>query len=476
MFKVGRKGIINFLEAIIVIGILFVAFAVLFPGFSLKSRWSDATTILTSRDMILTMDRLNTIYTNSFDSNALQNFIDTSIPVNRSSLVAWAEIEGALKSSIVVACNCSDQQIQNLTYWMSGMKINGRSVNIVFTKSTLDNIIPSDVLLIWGNTNLDSYLANFLNYLKNNKGIVEINDFTSDSQTAEGGVQQLIFGLAYSGGKTFSDRSYADHFSRKPNNSSDILYEPYKYFFHVPAPLKIAEFAFSIPVENGMQQPACSVNIGRGNFTFNDTSYNFWICNSTTAYFDTDNNASADTAIRTGGQFRISGYNFTLQYIDPFAQIGVSFGTNYQFQDFLIVWPSLQACPTGNGWSQYYSNQVDTLNGDPYRVILNASFVSGQLTDLPVVITNGTIGRTAWIADFSNNPNFKNNCLTFGTVGDDKKLLLTSLLLWTSNKQQLPTTPISIKNGFITKYVNVQNLDTYEVYDFNLGLGSPFGS
>jgi hypothetical protein len=473
---VGKKGIINFLEAIIVIGILFVAFAVLFPGFSLKSRWSDASIILTSRDIILTMDRLNTIYTNSFDPNALQNFIDISIPVNRSSLVAWAEVGGALKNSIVVACNCSDQQIQNLTYWMSGMKINGRTVDIVFTKSNLDNIIPSDVLLIWGNTNLDSYLANFLDYLKSNKGIVEINDFTSDSQTPTGGVQQLIFGLTYSVNRIFSDRSYADHFSRKPNNSTDILYEPYKYFFHIPVPLKIAKFNDSIPVANGMQQPTCSASIGLGNFTFNDTSYTFWICNSTTVYFDTLNNASADTAIRTGGQFRISGYNFTLQYIDSFAQIGVSFGTNYQFQDFLIVWPSLQACPSGNGWSQYYSDQVDTLNGDPYRVILNASFVSGQLVDLPVIITNNTLGRAAWITDFSNDPNFKNNCLTFGTVGDDKKLLLASLILWASNKQQVAISPVSIKNGFLTKYVNVQNSDTYEVYDFNLGLGSPFGS
>jgi hypothetical protein len=216
--------------------------------------------------------------------------------------------------------------------------------------------------------------------------------------------------------------------------------------------------------------------LGHGNFTFNDTGYGFWICNSTTVYFDTDNNASADTAVKAGEKFKISGYNFTLQYIDIFAQIGVSFGSNYQFQDFLIVWPSLQGCPSGNGWSQYYTNQLMTVDDNPDRIILSASFLSGQFIDLPVVITNNTGGRTAWIADFTNDPNFKNNCLSFSTVGDDKKLLLASLLLWTSNKELFSTSLITIKNGFLTKYVNVQNSDTYEVYEFSLGLGSPFSS
>jgi hypothetical protein len=479
LFKAGRKGIINFIEVIIVIGVLFVAFAVFFPGFSFRNRWSDASMILTSRDLILTMERLNIIYQNSFDAVALQDFIDASIQVNRSSLIAWAEIEGTVKNSIVVACNCSDNQIQNLAYWMSGMKINGRNVNIFFTKSTLENIIPSDVLLIWGNTNLDVLPVNasLYNYLKTGGGIVEINDFTNYNQTPAGGVQQLIFGMNYDGGKTFNDRTYADYFSRKPNNSTDILYVPYKYFFHIPAPLKIYEFINSstIPVENGLTR-SCNTMLGHGNFTFNDTGYGFWICNSTTVYFDTDNNASADTAVKAGEKFKISGYNFTLQYIDIFAQIGVSFGSNYQFQDFLIVWPSLQGCPSGNGWSQYYTNQLMTVDDNPDRIILSASFLSGQFIDLPVVITNNTGGRTAWIADFTNDPDFKNNCLSFSTVGDDKKLLLASLLLWTSNKELFSTSLITIKNGFLTKYVNVQNSDTYEVYEFSLGLGSPFGS
>lgn len=472
----GRKGIINFIEAIVVIVALFIAFAVLFPDISFKNRWSDATTILSSRDLILTMDRLNMIYTNSFDANSLQSFLDSAIPVNRSSLLAWVVIEGTVKSSIVVACNCSNPQIQNLNYWMSGLKMNGRYINITFIPSTLDNIVPSDALLIWNNVKLDSYLANFLNYLRNGGGIVEINDFDI-SQT--GTVQKQIFGLIYAGGKSFNNQAYADHFSHKPNNSTDIMYEPYKYFFHIPVPLKASETVSSFPLEAGMQQPVCNSLKGHGKFIFNDTAYDFWMCNSTTVYFDTDHNASADTAVRTGVGFKIFGYNFTLQYIDivnsiPY-QIGVSFGYDYQFQDFLMNASSAPGvCPSGSGWNPYYYDQLNTVDYSPEKIIFNASFRSGQFIDLPTIITNNTGGRAAWIADFTNDLN--STCKGIAAVGDDEKLLLASLLLWGAGKETFSPSPVTVKNGFITKYVNVQNLDTYEVYNFNFGLGSPFGS
>jgi hypothetical protein len=477
---VGKKGIINFIEAIFVIVAIFIAFAVLFPGFNFKNTWSDATIILTARDSILTMDRLNVLYQNSFNSNLLQNFIQNTLPANRTNLVAVSGVDGTVKDTITVVCNCSDQQIQNLTYWMSGMSINGRPANIIFFKTNLENINPvnvggtnviPDVLLIWGNTNLDSHLASLLNYLKTGGGIIEINDLTSISQT--GTVQQQIFGLTYSGGKNFNDRAYADHFSRKPVNSNDIIYGPYKFFYHIPYPVKTYESVTSFLVEAGIPTPNCNSKIGHGNFTLNDTYYNFWICNPTTVYFDTNNNASADVSLNVGSNFKIMGYNFTLQYVNYPSQIGVSFRPDYQFSDFLIAWTSPgQACPQGNAWGQYYTDLLTTIDNNPARIIVNASFTKSQLLDLPVVIINNTGGRTAWIADFTNDPNIKNNCLTFSQASDDEKLLLASLIFWASNKQQSS----NAQTGIMVPYVNVQNLDTYDVYVFNLGLRSAFGS
>ena len=466
----GKKGIINFIEAIFVIIAIFIAFAVLFPGFSFKSKWSDATTILTARDSILTMDRLNILYQNSFSTNLLQNFIEQALPANRTNLVALSGVDGTVKGITTVACNCSDQQIQNLEYWMSGMTINGRPANIIFSKTTLENIIPSDALLIWGNTNLDSHLASLLNYLKTGGGIIEINDFTSSSQTPPGGVQQTIFGISYIT-KNIHSRASSDHFSRKPSNSSDIIYGAYKYFFHVPAPVKTFEPVNSIPVESGMTQPSCIFPAAHGNFTLNNTAYNFWICNSNAVYFDTGNNQLADTAINVGSNFKIAGYDFTLQYINNPSLIGISFGTNYQFQDFLIgTYSQGQSCPQGNAWGQYYTNQLNTVENTPYRIILNASFDQKNL-DLPVIIANNTGGRTIWIADFTNDIN--ENCNGYMQIGDDQKLLLASLIFWASNKQK---SSVNIQQGVMISYVNVQNLDTYDVYAFNLGLRSAFGS
>jgi hypothetical protein len=483
LFKLGRKGIINFIEAITVIVVIFIAFAVFFPGLSFKSKWPDAATILAARDSILTMDRLGILYQNSFDSSSLQNFIQTALLATRTNLIAVSEADGTIKTITSVVCNCSDEQIQNLNYWMSGMTINGRPANIIFFKTNLENInlvnvggtnVMPDVLLIWGNTNLDSsaITASLLNYLKTGGGIIEINDFTSSSQTQPGGVQQTIFGITLSStDKNIHSRAFEDHFSRKPADSSDIIYGAYKYFFHIPAPVKTyEEVVSSFPVE-GLSQSGCTFPAPHGNFTLNNTAYNFWICNSNTVYFDTDNSQAADTIVTPGGNFNILGYNLTLRYINNPSSIGISFGTNYQFQDFLLSTTSPGgSCPNGNAWGQSYTNQIDTVENSPYRIILNASFQQKNL-DLPVVIGNDTGGRTVWMSDFTNVLN--DNCNGYMQIGDDQKLLLASLIFWSSNKN--PSSSLS-QTGIMIPYVNVQNSDMYDAYVFNLGLKSAFGS
>lgn len=237
-------------------------------------------------------------------------------------------------------------------------------------------------------------------------------------------------------------------------------------------PVKTFEPVNSIPVENGLSQSACVFPAAHGNFTLNTSFYNFWICNSSTVYFDISNNQVADTAVNIGGNFQIYGYNFTLQYINNPNQIGISFGTNFQFSDFLLSTRIAgNSCPSGNHWGQLYTNQIDTTEGTPYRILLNASFQQGDVF-LPIVIANNTGGRTAWMADFSNviNPTCDGYIQNM-QAGDDEKLLLASLIFWTSNKQSS-----NLPSGEAVPYVNVQNLDTYDVYVFNLGLKSAFGS
>jgi len=473
MFNLGKKGIVNFIEAIFVIIVIFTAFAVLFPGLSFKSKWSDALTILSARDVLLAMDRSNVLYSNSFDSNAFQNFIDTTIPTNQSGLIAWFETDGAIKSTVTVACNCTSDQITKLNYWMSGLQFNGRSVNIIFVPTSLDNINPAaDVLFIWQNVNLDPYLSNLKNYISSGGGIVEMNDFSSLSDT--GLVQQQIFGLTFSGNKNFNQQSYGDHFTRKPNNSVDMIYNPYKYFFHIPIALKTFESNYTFPVEKSMTPPVCST-VYHGNFTLNDSVFNFWMCNSTTVYFDTDLNSSADTALQAGQSFssRMNPNNFTLTYVNYPSEIGVLFGSNYLFKDFVAAWT-----PPGNGqgcaWGHLYTDQIIPIDNNAGRILINASFSSNP--DLPVVILNGTAGRVAWIADFSYTPSFTNGCGNLAAIGDDNKLLLASLLMAASNKQQFQTSTANIQHGFLIPYIHVHNSDMYEVYQFDLGLKSPFST
>jgi len=303
-----------------------------------------------------------------------------------------------------------------------------------------------------------------------------MNDFSDLNQT--GIVQNQIFGLNYSKVVSVKSRADSDRFARTPSNTADILYGLYKYFFHVSVPLKSYNASGSFSVEKNMAQPICST-VYQGNFTANDTLYNFWICNSTVVFFDTDLNLSADKGLIVGQSFNSSNVstNLTVRYINYPSQVSLSVGPNYEFKDFLITWTAPgqgQGCPQGNAWGQYYNDQVTPVDGNMGRIALVAHF-SQDAVDLPVVILNGTFGRTAWIADFTNNPNFKTGCDSVAPAGDDNKLLLASLLMWASSKR-IPTSSSETQHGFLIPYINVQNSDMYEVYQFNLGLKSPFSS
>jgi len=430
-----------------VVMILFVAFSIFFPGFSYKTRWSDAYVVLLGRDTILTIDRLGKLYNYSFNANNLQKYLDSALPTNKTNLIAWSEVDGAIKGTLTIACNCSAEQKNTLSEWFYKMKFNGREIQVYIPLSNLDKISqPSDVLLIWGYKNLTPYAQNIKNFLAGENGVVEIMDFTDVNQINNDKTQNETFGL--NGNSIAGSQQASDSFVRKPTSTSDIIYSTYKFFYHIPIPVKtIPNITSSIPSDVAVSNCA---NFTQGNITFNKTSYEFWDCN-TSVYFDTNANNRADIQVMPGQNFNLSynspAYNFTLSYIDGFNKIGVSFHYPFVFNDF------------GGLSTVDVEPRVDGSQDNQYKTILKSS-PGGY----PVVILNRTnIGRTAWVADFSGS-----------NYGDDEKQLLTSLILWASNKRSIGMLSPNIKTGFLTSYLNTANQDMFEVYKFNLGLGYPF--
>ncbi len=428
--KTKMKGIISVVELVIVALVLFTAFGILFPGTSYTNRWQEAEMVLKSRDLLIALDKTGDMYKKSFSSEEVSEFIASVFP--ERSLFSWIEADGAVKGRIVVACDCTDAQINDLVKWVGNTKINGRTIALDFVPLKDFNSIPnSDVMLVFGYRDLSAYKQNLKDYLGKGNGIVEIADL--DLPTKIDSVQSEIFGLKWV--ETAPDTFDTAKFSRKPTDSKDVIYFPYKHFYHAPLRL-IGDFS-------NEQIPGCTADpIFKGKLTVKQASYAFWICSQSTVWFDNDADGDRDVLVAIGNEVTLGGSKFFLSYID-YNTIGLSFRPDYTFQDFL-----------GPG-IVFHIEPTDT----PDRTVINSE--SGT-TKFPAVIVNTATGRTAWIADFTDS-----------TVGDDERLLLASLLHWSSNKKTQAITG-NIKFGYSTSYLNVNNTDVFEVYRLDLGLGFPF--
>lgn len=445
------KGQITIVELIFVLVALLIAFGIFFPRLTYENRWKEAYLMINSRDLILTMDRMNKLYEYSFDKNSLSIFIDSIIPTNRTNLVAWSEIEGTIFDRMIVACNCTINQINEMNFWFDGLKINGRNVKILFIQSPLETIPEeTNVLLIRGYKPLGSSQP-FNNYIARGVGIVEMMDFKQERDVNGDNTQKEIFGLIW----VDIDNMAADYmvFRNKPSDSSSINYVPYKYFYHIPFPLNGSSYESILGCD--YQSSA------KGKLTLGATNYSFWICSGSSVWFDTDANGAKDTLVNLEGNVTIGGYSFALKYINDNQSIALSFRPEYTFPDILssILVPG-DPNPQGWAWGTKRIADIEPIDNNMERVLIKA--VKAQ-NEYPAVILNAS-SRVVWLPDFARE----------GQASDDGKMLLLSLLLWASKKQSTSILYTPLKSGYSSSYINVMNQDMFEVYRFNLGLAYPY--
>ncbi len=449
-----QKAFVAILEMIVVIITLIVANSVLFPGFSYQNRWEDAFISLKGRDLTLALDRTGNLFNHSFNETNLRNFLDRTAPTNATNLIHWSGTGGALKPVVTVACDCSEGQKNALISWIGRIKVNGRYIDFDIVSSKLSPIFPqSDVLLIWGDKNLNPFKENLEDYAKAGKGIVEIMDLTGGLDDA----QKDIFGIKECDSNispTCGGGATENSFEPKHQGATNQTYTTYKYFHHLPMPVLAPDVAASFKMKADLD-PCISVDISKGAFRVRDADFNFWICNEITevsAYFDTGGNPDeADVKVLPNQKFAIDGQEFLLSYMDAGgAKVGIAF-LDYKFKNFL------------DGATKLYPAGEDE-NKAKFRILLSRGTYAGSDKPIPAAIVNGIASRVAWVADFTKD---------LKKVGDDHKLLLASLLLWGSEKKHISGLS-NLRLGHLTSYINVANDDMYEVYRFDLGLGFPF--
>jgi hypothetical protein len=319
--------------------------------------------------------------------------------------------------------------------------------------------VESDVLFIWGYKSLDPFYNELLSYIQKGNGIIEMMDFTepnASERVNDDRVQTQIFGLRYA--RTLrEDRAENVTFARKPLNVTDLVYYPYKHFYHVPILLRAFTNVSEIEDCEFEWQP-------KGNFTLNQTNFTYWICSPTTVWFDRDGDGVEDILVEEKQSFQLQNFNLTLSYVEQ-VKIALKFNEVHWFSDFVSsIFPPGEPLPPGRAFGIYRIFSVEPGDGNERRILLYG-ITARRRENVSVAILNGTeLSRVAWIVDLSKNNR---------TIQTDEKLLLASLILWASNKRSI-TIFGELKLGFLTSYVNVVNRDMFEVYEFGLGIGYPY--
>ncbi len=440
------KGQISIIEAIISAIALFIAFNMMITTGEYQTKWKESLNSLQGIDILITADRSGKLHDYPFSTAFQTDFLNKILAIKDA--VVKNEVQGTVKSTVYVACDCTPDQgtyIQNI---LNDVKFNTRQVTGVVCSTTLPAInncgsgkTYPDALVIWGYKDLVSYTGVLTNFAQEGNGIIEIADL--DSAQASNTAQQTIFGI-----KWISEGNFLAEPIQilKPRNSSIVTYQSYKWFYHSPYLLRGTE-SEDVPVEG---VPLCGTSGMRNDFKFQDANHRFWICGTTSVYWDTSDNNVADLVVTPRNTFSIGNSNFFLNYIDTTDKIRVSFKPDYTLNDFLSA---------GN-------SKIFPSNDDKNRVLLAAGYWDAQ-KERPVstLISNRFENAlVAWLPDFGRNSGLPN-------TGDDHKQLLSSLIFSVANKQTKETFQ---QIGEITSYINVNNTDILEIYKIDLSIGKPF--
>ena len=420
------KGIVSVLELITASVILFIAISYILPDLSFENYWEQAKLVIFARDILSTLEAKNLTYYYAFDKILLENYILSYVKYENFTLLPASSTQGALKKTIIVACNCSDAQINELSK-IQTLFFNNRTVTLNFVQANLDKIPPSDVLVIIGYKNLTPYKNELQRYLSSGNGIVEFSDITQEPDETH----KLIFNFNYYGTITNNNFNLT---LIKPKNVSYESYKAYKYLVYLPLFFNTTP-SFSLA--------GCDPKTREFFLDFYSKSHRFLVCNSTFVYYDSDGNGDLDANTTLGNLFSIESQTMFLNYIGYNKTFVTLSYRNFSYPNYL---PSSFAL-------------MQPSDNDNTRILIVAS---NQTHSYPAVIVDErSQERVAWTFDI-----FKNG------LDDAEANLVKALLIWASNKkEQIPT---YLKYGIFQDYIVTYNQDMFEVFRFTLALSYPF--
>jgi hypothetical protein len=219
------KGFMHVVEIILVVLLAFFVFIQFSSIPKISTDWPKSKLNLLARDMIFSMDRKNV---NWFNETEVENYLKT-LP---SNVIYSVELHGVIKPNIKIGCVCNDTQINELENIFSPgwFVINGKNITIDIQKTDLDFAFSQafDVVVLMDYYDLTNYEEQIRNYLKYDRGIVEIFDM---NESILDSVQKNIFGIDTTDKIPSNEKI---HFSEKSKDAKNEIYKALKYFTHLP--------------------------------------------------------------------------------------------------------------------------------------------------------------------------------------------------------------------------------------------------
>jgi len=217
------KGIIHIFEIVVVALVMFFAMLQFTYMPRMETDWPRTKLFLQGWDILFTLDEKGV---NWLNTNEVQGGVSQIL--NRTNIQFGVKVKGVPPSNISVGCICSPQETTNLENMLNDFSLNGEDIMFSVNRVDPNDIVFShknDVIFLW-DYDLGDYKTNILNYLGDDKGIVEVRDMDSGDIDS---VQSEIFGLAWDGPVPDSGNI---SFTSSPSERES--YAIYKYFHHVP--------------------------------------------------------------------------------------------------------------------------------------------------------------------------------------------------------------------------------------------------
>ena len=174
------------------------------------------------QDTLSSLDRSGTmeLYIKNYDKEGLETIIrNTTGRTTEFSI----RIDGIPDSEIVIACNCTNSEINDLKTILNITTNNNffyktRKINITINQVNITDVNNEDILFIFGYKNLSQYETQINDFLKKDHSIFMFSSL-AESQVNDG-VMNETFGLQWNSG--LGDSSSGDFYPSQPlpENSS----------------------------------------------------------------------------------------------------------------------------------------------------------------------------------------------------------------------------------------------------------------